>query len=108
MTPPSSGAGRHRAAGAPSTPPGGFPETSGSSAATAGGQRATGTGAEDGSGASSSRGPKPGGGVALRVVAAVVLVLAWLAGSGVGGPMFGQLSEVSSNCLLYTSPSPRD
>ncbi len=35
--------------------------------------------------------------VALRVAVAIVLVLAWLAGTGIGGPTFGKLSEVSSN-----------
>ncbi len=33
----------------------------------------------------------------LRIVAAAVLVLAWLAGTGVGGPTFGKLGDVSSN-----------
>ena len=39
----------------------------------------------------------PGGRVWIRVVAAAVLVLAWLAGTGLGGPTFGKLGEVSSN-----------
>lgn len=38
-----------------------------------------------------------GGPVWLRVAAAAVLVLAWLAGTGLGGPTFGKLGEVSSN-----------
>ncbi|QCU77299.1 MMPL family transporter [Citricoccus sp. SGAir0253] len=33
----------------------------------------------------------------LRIAVAVVMVLAWLAGTGLGGPTFGKLSEVSSN-----------
>lgn len=33
----------------------------------------------------------------LRVVAAAVLVLAWLAGTGLGSPTFGKLGDVSSN-----------
>lgn len=35
--------------------------------------------------------------VAVRIVIAVLVVLGWLAVSGVGGPTFGKLSEVSSN-----------
>jgi putative drug exporter of the RND superfamily len=35
--------------------------------------------------------------IALRVGVAIVLVLAWLVGTGIGGPTFGKLSEVSSN-----------
>jgi RND superfamily putative drug exporter len=35
--------------------------------------------------------------IGLRVGVAIVLVLAWLAGTGIGGPTFGKLSEVSSN-----------
>ena len=33
----------------------------------------------------------------LRWLVPVVLVMAWLAIAGVGGPTFGRLSEVSSN-----------
>ncbi|GAA1660666.1 membrane protein [Citricoccus zhacaiensis] len=40
---------------------------------------------------------RPWGTVWIRVVAAAVLVLAWLAGTGLGGPTFGKLGEVSSN-----------
>ncbi|NUL45946.1 MMPL family transporter [Cellulosimicrobium funkei] len=40
---------------------------------------------------------RPWGKVWFRVVAAAVLVLAWLAGTGLGGPTFGKLGEVSSN-----------
>ncbi|WP_159552692.1 MMPL family transporter [Citricoccus sp. K5] len=40
---------------------------------------------------------RPWGTVWIRVVAASVLVLAWLAGTGLGGPTFGKLGEVSSN-----------
>ena len=96
MTPPSSGSGRHRAPGDPSTPDSGIPETSGSSVATADADSGTrnDSGADTSSGASR---PQRGRGIVLRVVAAVVLVLAWLAGSAVGGPTFGNLSEVSSN-----------
>ncbi|MDI3330765.1 MAG: MMPL family transporter [Micrococcus sp.] len=54
-----------------------------------------------GSSAPSSPDPSPtsssGTSIALRVAAAVVLVLAWLAGTGIGGPTFGKLSDVSSN-----------
>ena len=35
--------------------------------------------------------------VAARVAISIAIVLAWLAVSGVGGPTFGKLSEVSSN-----------
>ncbi|MGM7671173.1 MMPL family transporter [Microbacterium sp. A93] len=37
------------------------------------------------------------GSVWVRVAVAAVLVLAWLAGTGIGGPTFGKLSEVSTN-----------
>lgn len=55
--------------------------------------------------AGSSAQPSPGSphrsssvkSVGLRVGVAIVLVLAWLAGTGIGGPTFGKLSEVSSN-----------
>ncbi|XKH57204.1 MMPL family transporter [Citricoccus nitrophenolicus] len=40
---------------------------------------------------------RPWGKVWIRVVVAAVLVLAWLAGTGLGGPTFGKLGEVSSN-----------
>src|SRR5690554_7783268 len=33
----------------------------------------------------------------LRVLLPAVLVLVWLAGAGLGGPLFGKVEEVSSN-----------
>ena len=42
-------------------------------------------------------GPKSSTPFWLRWLIPVVLVLAWLALAGVGGPTFGRLSEVSSN-----------
>ncbi|MFC7403408.1 MMPL family transporter [Citricoccus sp. GCM10030269] len=47
--------------------------------------------------AGSRRGPRLWSGVAVRVAAAAVVVLAWLAGTGLGGPTFGRLGEVTSN-----------
>ncbi|MGO1885206.1 MAG: MMPL family transporter [Citricoccus sp.] len=41
--------------------------------------------------------PRRNGPAWLRPVAAVLLVLAWLAGTGLGGPTFGKLGDVSSN-----------
>ncbi|HEY4616139.1 MAG TPA: MMPL family transporter, partial [Citricoccus sp.] len=60
-------------------------------------ERAPSTEGSSASGGPSSRTSRSATSIALRVAAAVVLVLAWLAGTGVGGPTFGKLSEVSSN-----------
>lgn len=43
-----------------------------------------------------------------RVLIPVVLILAWLVGAGLGGPLFGKVSEVSSNDQTSYLPSSKD
>src|SRR5699024_3636179 len=42
--------------------------------------------------------PRPGGGRrALRILLPALIILAWIAAAGIGGPYFGKVSEVSTN-----------
>ena len=41
--------------------------------------------------------PRPGGARWLRALLPALLIVAWLAVAGIGGPYFGKISEVSSN-----------
>src|SRR3954451_12881255 len=44
----------------------------------------------------------------IRVALPALLILAWLVGAGLGGPLFGKVSEVSSNDQTSYLPSSAD
>ncbi len=54
--------------------------------------------------------PRPPSGARrlLRVVAPVLLIVAWLAAAAIGGPYFGRVDEVSSNDPAHYLPSSSD
>lgn len=57
----------------------------------------------------SSQDPRPRGGRRwIRIILPALIILAWLAGAGIGGPYFGRIDEVSSNDQTAYLPQSAD